>query len=650
MLSPLLPIILFATPLVPIDYADSTHVESWLHHPVVGEVSFDSFERVPGNPAHRGAGDHAWPVNGFRFRDPVSGGDYLYVGEYASGYALTPSIPSRCVVLRAKAEGGWDNLGPIFGPEPHVFAGETSRVFHAPDVSVVHFEGRYHLCYDWTTENTTWENASNPPADVNSGVGYAWAERPEGPFHQVARPIATTRGQVPLLGKYKRLYASTLVRRAQDWLVLTLTDSGANFGWALLGMSSPNPEGPYTEPQMLLFPESARYLPPLLEYFPAFTHEGYLYAPATSVGRNRNYQALFRVPIEQALDAAAWEGVQFGSLWHAEPVEHETAGLWGQTFSGYVDDNATLRVLFPSRDANNLGTINVAQRPWAQPLRARGFVASAHGGDSLALLRRGGPAQRVDVALTLRGKVTLVWDATMPIGPNEPRSDSVPHAQTLAHHTGLQLSVDSWELYGADAPGTRAMLQQGTYALAGATTLAIAWSGEDEGSITINGQEAWVGSVPNGPGMFGLLLAPGSWAEVTSFEITGGSQSAPPLDYLYTEGLVGAAQNMTDWQAVEDPNFRFGIGAVSASPTVRAKWNFEGSGFALWGPRAPGYGRASVLVDGEAAGVANFHHASTKPSGEVFRLVGLSNGRHTVALEPIEGCIALDSLTVDPAR
>ena len=40
---------------------------------------------------------------------------------------------------------------------------------------------------------------------------------------------------------------------------MTLTDSGPNFGWALLGMTSAAPEGPYTSPELLLHPESLAY-------------------------------------------------------------------------------------------------------------------------------------------------------------------------------------------------------------------------------------------------------------------------------------------------------------------------------------------------------------------------------------------------------
>lgn len=631
----------------PADFAVSSQVDAWMHHPVVGDVSFDAFERAEGNPIVQGTPPMAWPVNGFLFHDPVSGRDYAYVGEYASGYALTPGVASRCVVLRQEADGHWENLGPIFGPEPHVYEGEVSPVYHAPDVSVVYEDGRYHLCFDWTTQNTTWENASAPPAEANSGVGYAWAERPEGPFHHVARPIATTREQVPLLGKYRRLYASTLIRRASDWLVLTLTDSGPHFGWALMGRTSTAPEGPYSEPTLLLYPESPRYLPPLLEYFPAFTHEGYIYSPATSVARNRNYQALFRAPIEKATEPGAWEAVQFGSMWHAEPVPHEAAGIWGQTLSGYVDTNATLKVLFPSRTLDNFGTISIAQRSWAQPLRERGFVVSAHGGPSLALLQRTGELRSLDLELEARGTWSLIWDAAMPIGPDRPASDSMPHPHTLAYHTGLRIGEGTWTLYQRGLPGEERIIAQGAVTSLDTLHVRVERNGEGATMLHLGDILVWQGSLPHTSGMPGLLMEPGSWARVTRLEVDG--ELAPaPLTYVYTEALCGAAQRTEDWDARVDSAFRYGVGAVSKAADARAKWNFEGSGFVIWAPRGPGFGSARVLVDGVERGELNFHRDAAAPSAEVFRQARLATGRHTVILESLGQPIPVDCLAALP--
>ena len=73
------------------DYAESRYVDQWLRHPVYGDPSFDSFERLPGNPIHRGIPGLEWPVNGFLFLDPMSGNFYIYVGEYGVNYGNVPN-------------------------------------------------------------------------------------------------------------------------------------------------------------------------------------------------------------------------------------------------------------------------------------------------------------------------------------------------------------------------------------------------------------------------------------------------------------------------------------------------------------------------------------------------------------------------------
>jgi len=52
------------------DPAKSRHRDQWLHHPLVGDPSWDSFQREPGNPVYIGKEPYLWPVNGFLW--PVS--------------------------------------------------------------------------------------------------------------------------------------------------------------------------------------------------------------------------------------------------------------------------------------------------------------------------------------------------------------------------------------------------------------------------------------------------------------------------------------------------------------------------------------------------------------------------------------------------
>ena len=111
-------------------------------------------------------------------------------------------------------------------------------------------------------------------------------------------------------------------------------------------------------------------------------------SPRTSVGLNRNFQAIFRAPIARALDPEAWELWQHGSVCHAEHVPHEDYGIWGQTLAARIDTDGTMRVLLPSRHIEGgAGTIGSASGPWSQPLRESGFTITAHGGRTVSLTR-----------------------------------------------------------------------------------------------------------------------------------------------------------------------------------------------------------------------------------------------------------------------
>lgn len=61
------------------DFAERSHVNDWLRHPVYGDPSFDSFKRLPGNPIHRGAPPFEWPVNGFFYPDSRTGNWYVFI-------------------------------------------------------------------------------------------------------------------------------------------------------------------------------------------------------------------------------------------------------------------------------------------------------------------------------------------------------------------------------------------------------------------------------------------------------------------------------------------------------------------------------------------------------------------------------------------
>jgi len=622
-----------------VDYADVNHAADWLRHPVLGDPSFDSFEHAAGNPLHRGTPPYVWPVNGFLFNDPASGNWYCYVGHYLDGYAMGKDTPSMCTVYRSTNRGAsWEHIGPIFPDEPFTFEGEQVPMHGAPDVCVIHADGRYHMAFDWATANTTWERAADPPPDANSGAGYAWADKPEGPFHRTPRPIAATRQQKLLDGKYRRIYASSIIRRDNDWLVLTLTDSGPFFGWALLAMTAAKPEGPYTEPVLILQPEQDRYLPPLLEYFPAFTHDGYAYSPATSVAANRNYQALFRAPIEKAADPAAWELYQAGNIWHAEPVEHESHGIWGQTFSGFVQDGQ-FHVMFPSRDSKGMGTINIASRPWDQPIAAHGFVLSGHDGPSLAILRRGGAFTAMDVEAEHTGApFALLWNITAPLDANRPTSGAVIDEATLASCCGIELDGAKWRLC-PDGP-------EGSVESPTASRHIAAAFGDARVRIDIDGHRVYDGPYNNPPAVPGLLAGKASHLRVRKFAVTGAS-TPTRVAWAHNDALLGHAQNRAHWKEQKDnPLFRNSDGIVSKNPDAAVKWNVVCSHIRICAPKTPAYGKATLYIDGKETAIIDFHADAPESSAARYDSP-LPPGPHAITLRARDGVFPVDILETE---
>lgn len=632
-----------------IDYALSAQADAWLRHVVLGDPSFDSFRHAPNNPVVRGEPPFEWPVNGSLFRDPQSGHWYLYVGYYHTGYAAsTESGLMRCGVFRSTDQGrSWQKLGPIFAAESFRFEGDQVAADQVPDVMVQYADGRYWMCYDWVTNNFTWDQSMHPTNGSDGGDGLAWAERPEGPFRRLAKPVirtSQTRGRYPLSEYYSRPYAASVVRRANDWLVFTSVDSSAAFSWAVLAMTAPTPEGPWSKPVMILSVEGDRYHPQIVETFPQFVHDGYVYAPNTSVAKNRNFQVIYRAKLEEAHRPEAWELYQNGTAWHADFVPHEAAGIWGQTFSGFVDPAGDFRVMFPSRDAENRGTINLATRPWNQPLRERGFVFSAHGGGSLTLLRAAYRGFSLESSFTLRGQEgRIVWGYRAPLGANTHAADATLHALCRTSHYALALKDQTWRVVSVDAKGQETVVANGALQGGDARQVGLAVAGSGEVQLTLDGQSSWKGQLPSSAGPIGLLLEPNTTMSVDRFAVTGRAEPAV-FSLLCVDGISAGVQS-SDWKIVTSPHYRFGIGAVREAAGGRVKWNFRGRGFRLWLPKGPDYGVCEILLDGRKLGEVDLKASEPQLSQAVFTCSDGGDGYHAVVVRST-GRFAADSLDV----
>jgi hypothetical protein len=633
-----------------VDFAVATQADTWLHHGVLGDPSFDSFKHRTTNPIVRGKAPFSWPVNGFLFEDPKSGYWYAYVGYYLTGYDIGPGLPLlHCRTHRSKDHGAtWEELGPIFTDKGFHFQGDALSTTAAPDVSVVYADGRYHLAYDWVSDNARWEDVLHPHDGFDSGCAYAWSERPEGPFHRALVPIIRSTEmprRLAMGSKYRRAYGPSLIRRANDWLVLSLADSNEFFSWGIITQTAKDPNGAWSDPVLVMSPESNSYFPPTAESFPAMVHDGHIYASFTSVALNRNFQAVYRAPIEEGHRPEAWQLFQHGTAWHSDPVPNEGMGIWGQTYSGFVDKQGQFQVLFPSREREtNLGTINLASRPWNQPLRPRGFVLCGHAGSSLGLLRCAWKGFHLKADLTVQGGAArIVWGYQAPLGPDRHASDATIHPLSFTCHSGLELTANAWRLLSVDSTGKVTVLTTGSLEEKSTRVIDLSLQENGQARLVVDRRLCWEGGLPVCSGSIGLLADPFTHVAISRFEIEGASEPAVQA-WLYTEALTGAGVNPKDWDVLHSPSYRFGVGATSKAPGARAKWNFRGRGFRLWSPRGPEFGRCELLLDGRKLGDLDLHAEQTCVSSLVYACENAGDGYHAVVLHSTERWLPVDSL------
>lgn len=626
-----------------IDFAKKEKKDEWLRHPIYGDPSFDSFEHDRENPVLIGKPPYEWPVNGFLFNDPKGTGLYCYVGNYLQGYRIDSEYPACCTVFHSKDDGKtWEELGSAFPKEKTQFTGCEYHVGESPDVSVIYHDGRCHMTYDWGSDNNTWATMRSPIADkCDSGCGYAVADSPQGPFIRDINPIYKNSGNKER--KYNRFYATSLQKRKEDYIFFILADSTKHFGWALYAITAPTAQGPFSEPVRLLSPDGDDFHPPLMEFFPTFTYEGYVYAPATSVAGNRNFQVIWRAPIEKAEKPESWEIYMHGSIWHSEPIINEYSGIFGQTITGFVGEDGVLRVMFPSKNDKDCGTINIARRRWDQPYRD-GFVLSGHLGPSITLLRHAYRDFKLKTSFKLVGKAILLWNYRGALYPEKPTSNSVlEETAALSFCDGLELSADIWRLIHFDKSGARIIIAEEGLSQSPSEAEVFCESGKL--TIRIDGRENYKSDFRFGEGPIGLYTEPHSHLRVSEFEVEGECLPAS-LTYLYDEGLLGAAQHIEHFQKVEDDLFRFEHGKISLTEEVRVKWNFIGTGYKLWSPKSPEFGQVRLILDGKPLGQIDLSAQTKEKSRVVSEIRGLNDGFHNLIVERIDKRMPVDSIDV----
>ena len=315
---------------------------------------------------------------------------------------------------------------------------------------------------------------------------------------------------------------------------------------------------------------------------------------------------------------------------------------------------------FQSRDLKGMGTVNLAARPWKQPLRKNGFVLSGHQGPSLTLLQRAFADFRLEAKLRLRGTVRLVFDYRGALGPNAAQSDATLHPLTLSRCDAVELEDHAWKVVRFGELGQRTVLASG-YCPGGETvTVGLDRKPGDETRLFVDDQALWAGELPphassvvvptrqaRVPGftVLGIAVEPHSHLVVEQFSIQGRPQPAT-INHLFTETILGAGGSPNDWQDLRGPEYRYGLAALSKAPVARVKWNVEGRQFTLWSPRGPKFGTGQIKVDGRVLANIDLHAERLTASQPVWNSRRLKDGLHAVALTATDGLLVVDSLEV----
>ncbi len=611
-------------------------MHAWLRHPVLGDPSFDTFERL-GASVHRSDKPYEWAVNGSLFRDPKDGVWYYYAGLYAYGYQRDINNPTSIIIYRSVDEGrSWMYLGPAF-ERGFFFEGYEAASDFAPDAVVMYDDETeiYWMSYDWSTNNSNWKTLFHPVGTgSDSGGGLAWAKSPAGPFTRLPVPYISNVALDGHKGRFKRLYANTLLKRGKDWITLVLCDSSDYYSWGLACMTAPSPEGPWSKPEILLSVDRAEYYPAPVEFHPCYVVDGIVYAPATSVAASRNYQAIFTADLEQAHLPEAWSLACDGNVWHSRPIPDETYGIWGQAFHGFVH-NGIFHVMYPSKNEQDRGILSVASRPWDRPF-ADGFTLSGHVGKSISPLLNAYTDFSLHAEFTLQGTVEFVFDYGGVLGPNDNCSDAIPHQQALSAYSALRVSDNQrFSLISIDASGNETLHAEGLSDQV-ITSIALKRSGHRV-TIAVNQtapMEAEIGPVV---AAMPLALVAHEWSNLTcsTFEVEGRPERYL-LQYNGWDALLGAGQRAGDWETGPSASFRSGYRLVGQG-SCKAKWNVIGDGFQLYAPLSPEYGKVRLLIDGVLTARMDLRAERETASAIVYEASGLPQGRYSVVIQSEDG-------------
>ena len=633
------------------DYAKIENMDAWLRHPVLGDPSFDTFEKL-GETVHKSEPPYEWAVNGSLFCDPTDGAWYCFAGLYGYGYT---GAKYDFKIYRSRDEGkSWQDLGKGF-PDGFCFDGYSVAADNHPDTVMTYDPEtkRYWLAYDWGTNESSWETAHHPPEKkYNGGAALAWARSPAGPFTRLPNPIFGNHEISRKLGRFTRAYGATVFKRKSDWIAFVLCDSGEYYSWGLICMMADSPDGEWSEPNIILSVDRPEYYPAPVEFYPCFVVGETVYAPATSVARNRNYQTMHAAPLEEAHKPEAWTLSGDGNAWHSRPLPDEKYGIWGQTYHGFVNkDDGTFTVMYPSRDERGFGTLSVARRLWNKPY-GDGFTFSGHAGKSISPLLRAYNYFTLEAEFVFSGTVEFAFDYNGILGPETPTADAVPGKETLSDYKALRLSSETFQFVSINQAGEETVMFEGTY-LSESGRKSKLYMEVDNNCVSfkVNGSSGNISGIRINGGSLALAAHEFSILSCSKY-IVSGEQIPHSLRYQAYDAIVGAGQKLTDWKkaALQDLSCVSGKALINAagyvdSKRIYGKWNVICKSFTVYAPKSPILGKMLVVVDSEYKATVDLYSENETASSPVYTCE-LAHGRHGIALYPESGSIVLDIIEV----
>ena len=644
------------------DFAKTENMNTWLRHPVLGDPSFDTFEKL-GDTVHQSEPPYEWAVNGSLFCDPKDGAWYLFAGLYPWGYATAErdgkKVHADFKIYKSTDEGkSWLDLSKTLGrpfPYGHLFEGYDVPADRHPDV-VMEYDPEtklYWLAYDWGTILGSWETAHHPPnQNGGGGAALAYATNPAGPFTRLTKPIFTNFKISRKLGRFSRAYFTAVFKRKSDWIALTLCDTADYYSWGLVCFTADTPEGEWSEPKVLLSVDRPEYYPAPIEHHPGFVVDNMIYVPATSVALNRNYQGMHVAPLEEAHRPEAWTFSGDGNAWHSRPISDEKYSIWGQNYLGFVDKtNGKFTVMYPSRDERGFGTLSIAQRLWDK-LHSDGFTFSGHAGKSVSPLMRAYRNFTLEMEFIFTGTIEIAFDNNGILGPDAPRADSSPSRETLSDYRAVRLSGGKYQLVSVHQSGEETMISGGEYP-SGGTNIKLSLIVNDKGvNLTLNGVTKTVQDVSAKGGSLALIAYEFSILTCSKYVVRG-EQIPCSLKYQAYDAILGAGQRLSDWKNAAQS----GLACISDKALMNAvepygamkiygKWNVICKKFTVYAPKAPVLGKMRVVVDGAYKATVDLYAENKMASSPVYSCE-LAKGYHGIAFFPEKGEIVLDVLEIE---